>query len=1005
MAAGAAIPGKDTRPENFRQADVAPIQIVDFDRAFNTELKAISHRRDVIAKASGEAGPVAAVDKGPKPPRARSAAQEKRAEQEKLGEPGIRRGPEPALVQKIELSVVTPDYQKGEPVRAADKLNLTGLCMSGGGIRSAAINLGVVQALDALSATGKSDVIDRIDYLSTVSGGNYLGTSLAAGMMQPPGADPKTDVPPANRFPFESKTDGAETPETQHLRDYSSYLVPSGFPDYIANILIILRGLIANAVMILPVLLVLAVVTLIFNPTRASLETPLSRQFAMDHFGGWPEWAGNFVFSLIMLTGILVVMTIWTAMKRWLAYRQTLDRREHVSTVMVVLTFVTALVGFVEWQPALLREMFHSSDAAAAAAIAAKSGAAAAATVAAKPGASEVVTWIFSKLGQAGYVFGPAALGMLALGQKLINVAKAALGDTSFAGRSRRLLSKAGLLLLGVAVPMLLWIIYLNLTYAGVCIETQKGCMFRAADWMSRVGHWLPNLYYLGENPVFVLYAWVAMALVVLIACFSPNANSLHQMYRDRLSRAFLMERAGLPSLATSMQFARQDVQTTRQAIDRNIGTLRGWSQAGGGGQGAADAKDGERQVRPDDWTFSSLKPRNASGVFRNNAAWAPYLLVNTSINLQADYLNQRGRNADTFTLGALTCGSDATGYVMTSDMEDRHPRLTLASGLAISGAAASANMGSYTIPLITFSLAALNIRLGYWLPNPKRLNLFPPGAKDGMAKPPWRRWESGIGPWYFLRELFGRIDEKNRRVHLTDGGHIENLGLYELIKRRCRVIIAVDADADQGLVFSSLVKAQLMTRVDHGVRFELPWTEIAAASKVADEKLGRADEASLYDKTGPHVAVGRIVYRQKISDTDDAGEDVHGVIIYIKSSMTGDESDLLRDYKRRYRDFPHETTLDQFFSEEQFEVYRALGFHMAFRFFTGRDNAAFWMPDDLKAREEFFDDVRNALTSISVPAANVERIMARATAQGDARDKARRAPLQRYVVKPKAGG
>ncbi len=218
------------------------------------------------------------------------------------------------------------------------------------------------------------------------------------------------------------------------------------------------------------------------------------------------------------------------------------------------------------------------------------------------------------------------------------------------------------------------------------------------------------------------------------------------------------------------------------------------------------------------------------------------------------------------------------------------------------------------TIPVITFSLAALNVRLGYWLPNPAKLGVFdaaPPATAGAPVRPHGSGGRAAFGNWYFLRELFGRIGQTSRRIYLTDGGHIENLGLYELTKRRCRVIICVDAEADQGMVFSSLVKAQLMMRIDHGVRIELPWPEIAAATRAAGEKVGTPEESKLFGKSGPHVAVGRIIYREP---TREAPDGVHGVLIYIKSSMTGDESDLLRDYKRRHGDFPHETTLDQFF-------------------------------------------------------------------------------------------
>jgi hypothetical protein len=934
----------------------ASVESFPFDKAFELELKSVQARRLLMAR---ERDGGAYFTEGYS---ARVGAALTRAPMETL----------PTQFNFARMPGASEDflfadtYAPGEPITEADGLNLTGMCMSGGGIRSAAVNLGVTQALDSLSPSGRSDVIDSLDYLSTVSGGNYIGTSICAGMMQPQGA---TGALPAARYPHETKTDGAETPETRHLRDHSSYLMPNGFRDIVANLLIVARGLVANAVMFLAALLFLASCLLVLTPTTGYLARPLSLRLAdglLPEDVGWPLWAGGFVLSLVLATGILLLMLVWTALKRRMAYRMGLDERERINPFMVLLTGIVALIAFIEWQPAILSAMRATRETTA--------GATA-------PG---WLTWLTSQLGQAGYVFGPAAAALFAFGSKLVSVVKAAAGDVSLLGRTRRILGMAALAVLGLSIPILLWVSLLNLVHAGICVPQppREPCLFDAPGWFLSLGSWggAPPV-----NPVLWLYLGGFIACFLITISFSPNANSLHQLYRDRLSRAFLMERGLLAGR-----------NSDKPSPDGSAGTT----------SGKVSVEDnGERRVYPDDYTFSSLKPLMPNGEFAPSASWAPYLLVNSAINLQADYLGQRGRQADVFTFGPLASGSEATGYARTADLEDRHPQLTLASGLAISGAAASANMGGNTKKIITFSLAALNIRLGYWLPNPAKLDLFPAGGRkaDGSpALPPWRRKESGWGLWYFGRELLSRIGQTSRRVHLTDGGHIENLGLYELTKRRCRVIIAVDAEADQGMVCPSLVKVQLMMRVDHGVRIELPWTEISAASRAADAKVGTANEDEIRRKAGPHVAVGRIIYRDKLLHTkpvDDvdanAGqalknrEQVHGVLIYIKSSMTGDENDGIRDYKRRHGDFPHETTLDQFFSEEQFEVYRGLGFHMAHGFVSGRDEAAFWTPDDNVKRAEFLQDVESALRSIAIPEANIKKIMERARTRADELDKA----------------
>src|ERR1700719_27285 len=107
--------------------------------------------------------------------------------------------------------------------------NVVGLALSGGGIRSAALCLGAMQALDS------HKLIDKIDYLSTVSGGGYIGTSMTAAMAKGT----------AGEFPFASELQEGETPGVQHIRDHSNYLFPQGLPNFFSNLVVYLRGLAA----------------------------------------------------------------------------------------------------------------------------------------------------------------------------------------------------------------------------------------------------------------------------------------------------------------------------------------------------------------------------------------------------------------------------------------------------------------------------------------------------------------------------------------------------------------------------------------------------------------------------------------------------------------------------------------------------------------------------------------------------------------------------------------
>jgi hypothetical protein len=194
----------------------------------------------------------------------------------------------------------------------------------------------------------------------------------------------------------------------------------------------------------------------------------------------------------------------------------------------------------------------------------------------------------------------------------------------------------------------------------------------------------------------------------------------------------------------------------------------------------------------------------------------------------------------------------------------------------------------------------------------------------------------------------------------------VENLGLYELLRRRCRIIIVVDAEADPAMRFASLITVQRYARIDLGVRINLPWGELHEKTTAWMGYDGSiSDPGSTKDKQtkneptpGPHVAIGTIDY--------DGGK--QGWIVYIKASLTGDENDYVRDYARRYDAFPHESTGDQFFSEEQFEVYRALGFHITNRLLDGRDVAQVyddkdrWVHRNINEQHANVDPVRAAL-------------------------------------------
>jgi hypothetical protein len=217
-----------------------------------------------------------------------------------------------------------------------------------------------------------------------------------------------------------------------------------------------------------------------------------------------------------------------------------------------------------------------------------------------------------------------------------------------------------------------------------------------------------------------------------------------------------------------------------------------------------------------------------------------------------------------------------------------------LGTATSISGAAANPNSGFHTSPQTAFLLTLFNVRLGWWLGNPTKEKAF---RKAGPI----------FSLFWLARELFGFADESSRFLNLSDGGHFENLGLYELVRRRCRYIIAIDGEADPDYRFEGLGGAVRKCRTDFGVEIQIDPRPITPK-----DKLSRT-----------HCVMGRITYPQ-----EETGQT--GFLLYLKSSITGNEPADVEEYRRENPQFPQQSTADQFFSESQFEGYRRLGLHVA---------------------------------------------------------------------------
>jgi len=294
----------------------------------------------------------------------------------------------------------------------------------------------------------------------------------------------------------------------------------------------------------------------------------------------------------------------------------------------------------------------------------------------------------------------------------------------------------------------------------------------------------------------------------------------------------------------------------------------------------------------------------------------APYPLINGTLNLQGTTdPSLRRRRGDFFQFSKYYVGSKKTGYCRTEALQELFPQLYVSSAMAVSAAAAAPNMGTFTSGPLVVLMSLLNIRLGFWLPNPLRVNRWRLAGNSALGRAGlflgsvFGLFRARPGAYLLIREMLSRLRADSRLVNVSDGGHMENTGIYELLRRRCQFIIAGDGEADPKMHFGGLAALIRYARIDLGIEIGIHVDDL----RINDN--GRSRQ---------HCAVGVIRY----PETETSGAEV-GYLLYIKSSITGDEDEVISEYHRKSALFPHEPTADQFFDEGQFEAYRALGYHI----------------------------------------------------------------------------
>ena len=309
--------------------------------------------------------------------------------------------------------------------------------------------------------------------------------------------------------------------------------------------------------------------------------------------------------------------------------------------------------------------------------------------------------------------------------------------------------------------------------------------------------------------------------------------------------------------------------------------------------------------------------PEAADGMALHRAhPAAPYHIVNTNVVL----INARNRRrcirgGDSFILSRDWCGSNATGWRASEQFMD--DGMTLPTAVAISGAAANPNTGVGGVGLtrsrvVSTLMALLNLRLGYWVPHPLhgRQSAVPNHFRPGLLA------------------LLRGYHEDYGFQELSDGGHFENLGLYELIRRRARLILVCDGGQDPKFQFEDLQTALRRIGEDFGakIRFlpDQPMEDLIP--RPVAHAYPRGLELA---KRG--FAVADVYYPPDFNPSGHIKPDAEPArLIYLTTTVVEGLPLELLGYKGKNPDFPDQSTGDQFFDEDQFEAYRELGYRIA---------------------------------------------------------------------------
>lgn len=762
--------------------------------------------------------------------------------------------------------------QTASPYTGPDQVTgLIGLSLSGGGIRSATFSLGVMQALAA------KDLLKRVDYLSTVSGGGYIGSSLTwlcSDKAQQPSICNDPDDPDREKQSRQPRSDelpqpgtgpenfayGRDDPAPQatrkdfrwqtqlmhYLRQHGYYLTPGNGITALSLLSVILRGTFLN----LLVWITAFILFFIFGLWGGQ----------QLHQRGGPNWMSNTSLHqpadapTPLLVSALQAIRPSAECPPEPAYPQSTSPHqcgnpEVQNAFDEVENRLPELLGFeifLRISVVLLSLLLLG------------------------PIVYSVMTWF--RRGAS-----PRTACRWYRWRRLSEKVSAWLIPSAVATAIIGTLPLVGvylhswLLVLGpmVMVGGILMTIKHAFSTALSSKPVAVGPLVSIGAGLLLYGIFLTayEIAFLGfDDKPWPLPVIAGLILLTLGLGWFVNLNyiSIHRYYRDRLMESFL------PDIARAL---------------KNL-------------TGAANGADSTALHQ----------------LFDRDCPRSPFHIINTNLVLvDSDQPVYRHRGGDNFVLTPCYCGSNATGWRRTGDYMGG--KMTLATAMAISAAAVNPNSGvggegltrNRTLSLV---MSLLNLRLGYWADNPD------PDKDPRHSANHFRPGMYSFGNALGCSSL--GFSEQRAFLNISDGGQFENMAIYELVRRRATLIMVCDGGGDLGFTFSDFQTTVQRIGSDFGARVQI------CSDASPDQMVPMQSPEASYPKDIGFAERGYMVGTIHYADGSS------GTLLYMKTTLIDSASFRVKGYAAENRDFPDQSTADQFFDEVQFEAYRELGYRIA---------------------------------------------------------------------------